>query len=316
VFATLFTAFREAAFLAALADPQKISAALAQFFDLEKTGHPTWTSDELLIDMFIQLTALSEPDRYKDPVGPKVAETVMEFRELLTWGFDLPTLLALAPPPNGPFQPYDDSSDLPRCQAVPDGADGGLGLDANWGEVTGAMALNAWGNSPSQPNGLCVTKAVGMCMHRLGKDDNSVSCDKWVNLSQRLKATRGVPLDNLEPFFAPEFCFHRATDCPGFARAFGCNSACEEARDAWARGCDVFIDFLYTKDADAGATAHFEYVHRVTVDPGDSNACTVESNAWGATGKTRIASGDFTRMQGGTTAPTGKGALYYACPCK
>ena len=147
-----------------------------------------------------------------------------------------------------------------------------------------------------------------------------MTCQDWNQLSRALGAEErgsgGASLSGIASWFRGKgYCASTAYD-----GAF--ESACNEARKALARGCDVL---MYYKD-DANTSAHIEMVRGITTNANDSEQCSVRTWSWGQRESVTYDSGRYSNKSDGRRYRTageaksylegsGKAKLIYYCSC-
>ncbi|MFO0737427.1 MAG: hypothetical protein U0270_16165 [Labilithrix sp.] len=221
-------------------------------------------------------------------------------KELVTEAFDAGQLAAMAPATSKEALVLP-SVQSPVCDAGPGGAN-----VLTWDKVAGSKELAGGKN-----DGMCVTKAVGLCTQRLGLRNNEVTLEAWQELSDQLGALPqgGAQISSMKSYFEDRgYAFTEAWDGP-------LESACTEANSALARGCDVFLWY------DSGETqSHIEMVEDIDTQYQPGYQCVATTNSWGERATAKINRGRYSEKSDRVRYPdfreTSGSTLYYACPKK
>jgi hypothetical protein len=244
--------------------------------------------------------ARGDADRFSRQGPGFVSEqTTRGLTELVTIAFDRDGLLALAPAAAKTTEILPPVGDIGCARPEDPAVAGGL----TWADVATSTEL-----AGSQPDGMCVTKAVGVCTQRLGMRGATVTPEAWQELSNDLEAlpTGGAHSASMKKYFEGNgYAFSEAWSGPS-------ESASTEAMNALARGCDVFLWYEGT------TTAHVEVVTGITQDAATPSDSTVTTNSWGQTATTTVQGGDYSGKSdigryGGNLPATGKATFFYAC---
>lgn len=232
-------------------------------------------------------------------------ETTRGLRELVETSFDRDGLVALGPAPSKIAEELPPIEEV-VCVPPPGGSgssDAGSGL--TWAAVSSSTEL-----AGGQPDGMCMTKATGLCTQRLGLRDATVTPEAWQELSRQLNAspTGGAKMSAMRKYFEDNgYAFSDAWNGPS-------ESACEEAMRALSRGCDVFLWY------DAGDTKHIEVVEGMSMSTDTPRDCVATTNSWGQSATTKVSwstyseKSDLDRYGGADRfRPTGRAAFHYAC---
>lgn len=147
-----------------------------------------------------------------------------------------------------------------------------------------------------------------------------MTCSDWNDLSRAVGAVErgpgGTKMSNVNEWFRGKgYCASIAYDGPF-------ESACDEARKAHARGCNVLMHY----SDPAGGSAHVEMARSLSTDANDSGKCTVATFSWGQRETVEYDRGSYSgksdgrRYRNPTEAKsylegTGNAKLYYYCPC-
>ena len=307
----LFSAFQEDAFLTAV-EEGSMPPFLRERYELVRAGAPELPAVEALQRALAITVQRVDDQRRWDPADPVLAEERAELATLLGLAFGAGRRGELTPTREKPVEREAAPGDRVECQEPEPAPRPQDPPPARWTQVATSAT---W---PGIPNGKCATLAAGMCLGRLGEDDGTVSCEKWETISRGLQAlpTGGATRGDQETFFEEKgYCYKRAGDCPRALRALGCDSACEEARAAIRRGCDVFLHYW------DGERGHVEYVHRVRVDPapGSPYACTVQTQDFAGIEDVRVEDGGYSAKSNADhhaeLGATGEAEFSIVCRC-
>lgn len=295
-FATVMTAFDPARFLEAcgLGQVHPVLCDLAH--------GPEGDVSKGLPGAIRQWVANGDADRFS-PAGPGPTSelTTQGLLELVATSFLREKVVAFAPAREKTADVLPPVPEEVVCApAKGGGADAG-GL--TWENVSTSTTL-----AGGKPDGMCVTKAVGLCTQRLGLRDADVSPEEWQDLSKELGALPegGAHIENMKTYFEGKgYAFSEAWDGPF-------ESACAEAFLAYARGCDVFLWY------DSGEkTTHIEMVEDIDMTADKPSECVATTNSWGRRATVNVASGTYSNKSDvgnyDDFRPSAAATFYYAC---
>ncbi len=274
-FTMVLSAFDEQAFLESL-ESKQLPAELTDVYNRYAAEMPV---REALIYTIRDLT--SEMDQYrfraKDPAREEAVQAL--FLELLSNAFNRETLISFSPKEDKEYKNeippildqqcasgMDYFASLVETPEPPAEDDNDTSNPIPWGEVKTV-------NWKTTHNGACAALAVGACAAKLGLVPDSVTCELWNDLSEDICATAegGAYSSKIAKYF-DENGYECSTAWDGWFE-----SACEEAKAALDRGCDVNIVYV---SAD-GTKAHREMVTGINVSDANDENCSVSTLSWG-----------------------------------
>ncbi len=115
--------------------------------------------------------------------GPIAEQTTRGLREVLTTSFSSSVLVELAPTDTKTTDTLPTVADV-VCSPPGGGAEGDAGTGLTWEKVADSSSL-----AGGKPDGMCVTKAVGVCTQRLGMRNATVTPEAWQKLSAEVART-------------------------------------------------------------------------------------------------------------------------------
>ena len=288
------SAFDEPSFLGALETgdlPQDFIGQVNAFLDLGLS-----TLEALLESIRLFVRELDSLDPVED--AQRISEIHQTFATVFKVAFTPSEIETLAPeaqkefstdpPPNG-GNSYDRhefdsfSRDLDTPTPGPD--DNDTSTERKWTEITTVHWKTTY-------NASCVAQAVGPSAAKLGILKEKMTCKDWNDLSRKLGADEGEAGASQSDVAA----WYRG-------HGYGCSrawdglfeSACEEAKKALDRGCDVVMRYRSPDDT----KGHQEMVTGITVDSSDDEKCTVTTLSWGQAATVTYDSGNYSDKSDG-----------------
>lgn len=224
----------------------------------------------------------------------------------------------LEPPQDPVCQPGSNAFEPMVTSRPPGTDDNDTSSTRDWTDISGIL----WDTTY---NASCVAQAVGPCAAKLGIRGDGISgdtmtCSDWNDLSRAVGAVErgpgGTRMSKVNEWFRGKgYCASIAYD--GLFE-----SACDEARKAHARGCNVLMHYSDPN----GGSAHVEMVRSLSTNADDSEKCTVATFSWGQRETVGYDRGSYSGKTDGRRyrnqneaksylEGTGNAKLYYYCPC-
>ncbi|MGH2628332.1 MAG: hypothetical protein ACRDHY_16970, partial [Anaerolineales bacterium] len=319
-FGGLIDFFRETSFLRALASGEISPEFKERLNALQPPANSTWEALVRTIGSYV-----SELDAISGDPGKqgRVDEIHSLFGSVFRRAFDLDEIHVLVPPPIKDFVPSPTecitelvcragfesfSADLTSTPTD----DNDTSTSTKWTAVSGVPWKTTY-------NASCVAQAVGPSGAVLGLLEDSVTCKGWNDLSRELGAKpgkAGAGMSSVCDWYKGKgYCCTQARD--GTAE-----SACQEAKKALERGCDVLFHYQSIDDM----KAHLEKVQSIEIDTADSKKCKATTLSWGQKATVDYERGKYRNKSDGlryrkTDEPKsylegeGKAMIVYYCKC-
>lgn len=212
--------------------------------------------------------------------------------------------------PGNKRDPICDVEDVVRDEPRPD--DENTTTSTKWDDIS---TPGLWDTTY---NPSCVGQGLGQCMAKLGEFDDECTCEDWNEFGREVgtePGESGATISDQKAYVEGKgYCWTVATDGVYFPLINpDPESACEEAKAAMDRGCDVLIIWR----------THEEMVTDITINASNERRCTLGTSSWGDAATVDYESGEaFNKSDkskyGDKSSVQEEGAdvkLVYICPC-